>query len=78
MIGCVIKMITLSEIVQAKRKISKVVNKTPFAYAPNWRLNLICIKNNIILQFVTRSSVKCGNKNQNSYHKSYKEIDSMF
>lgn len=28
-------MIKLSEIVQAKRKISKVVNKTPFAYAPN-------------------------------------------
>lgn len=27
-------MIKLSEIVQAKRKISKVVNKTPFAYAP--------------------------------------------
>lgn len=28
-------MIKLSEIVQAKRKISKVVNKTPFAHAPN-------------------------------------------
>ena len=28
-------MIKLSEIVQAKRKISKIVNKTPFAYAPN-------------------------------------------
>ena len=28
-------MIKLSEIVQAKRKISKVVNKTPFTYAPN-------------------------------------------
>jgi len=27
-------MIALSEIVQAKRKISKVVNKTPFVYAP--------------------------------------------
>lgn len=28
-------MIQLSEIVQAKRKISKIVNKTPFGYAPN-------------------------------------------
>jgi threonine dehydratase len=28
-------MIKLSEIVQAKRKINKVVNKTPFAHAPN-------------------------------------------
>jgi len=27
-------MIALSEIVQAKRRISKVINKTPFAYAP--------------------------------------------
>ncbi len=27
-------MIQLSEIVQAKRRVSKVVNKTPFAHAP--------------------------------------------